>query len=146
MAAIVLMVAAEVAATLSASVAHHRRVTRRVALGVSVTAAPYGGEPHLSKDAHTPLGARGAAVTFVRDYALWSHGQLAVIPNAEATRRVVRLLKQNGQQSWIQTIPAKDSVRIVTAGANRYLVTSAVGNFLVGQRESHWLVISLPGY
>jgi hypothetical protein len=144
-AAIVLVVGAEIAATLSAAMAHHRGAARRVQLRVSVAAAPYGGEPHLPRHARTPLAPRAAAVRFVRDYALWSDRWLAVVPRKDATRRVLRLIRQRGRRSWVPVTDAKDSIRVASAGSNVYLVTSAVGNFLVGQRGSQWLVVSLPG-
>jgi hypothetical protein len=143
--AIVVVLAAEVAATLSATAAHDPGVTQRAPVRVSVAPAPYGGEPDLPRYARIPPGPRAAAVRFVRDYALWSDGRLAVIPVTDATRRLVWLLKHEGRHSGVLATDAEDSIRIAFAGAGRYLVTSAVGNFLVDQRGSRWLVVSLPG-
>jgi hypothetical protein len=142
-AAIALVVAAEVLATLSASAAHRREVTRRGPVRVRVAPVPYGGEPHLPRDASPPLGRWAAAVSFVRDYALLD--RRPVIPRTDGTRRVIWLLTQEGRHSQVSATDAEGSIRFVSAGTNRYVVTSALGNFLLGRRGSRGLVVSLPG-
>jgi hypothetical protein len=140
-----LVVAAEVAATFSATAAHRANVHNTRSVRARVAPTPYGGEPHLSLDSHVPSGPRIAAVRFVRDYALWSSGRLATIPATDATLRVIRLLERERTSAGMATDVAARSVRIASAGGQRYVVTSAVGNFLVGTRRSRWLVVSLPG-
>lgn len=144
-AAILLVVAAEVAATLSATAAHGPEVTRRAPVRVSVGPSRYGGEPHLAVDARTPRGPTAAAVRFVRDYARWSNGRQAFIPRTDATRRVIWLLERGGRHSLVVCAHAERSIRVASAGVPRYVVTSAAGNFLVSRRGSRWLVVSLPG-
>jgi hypothetical protein len=82
---------------------------------------------------------------FVRDYALWSSGRLSKIPARDAPRRVVWLLEPEPRSAGVATDAAVRSVRIGLADGQQYVVTSAVGNFLVGTRRSRWLVVSLPG-
>jgi hypothetical protein len=86
-----------------------------------------------------------AAVRFVREYALWSAGRLAAIPGRDATRRVIRLLEQERRHPSVAAAKAVASVRIAPARDGRYVVTSAVGNFLISGRGSRWRVVSLPG-
>jgi hypothetical protein len=86
-----------------------------------------------------------AAIRFVRDYARWSSGRLAAIPAEDATRRVIRLLEQAGKIGMGATTDAVASVPIAPAGEHGYVVTSAIGNFLLGRRGPRWLVVSLPG-
>jgi hypothetical protein len=89
--------------------------------------------------------ARIAAVRFVRDYARWSSGRLTAIPVEDATRRVIRLLERTGRIAIGGTLDAVASVRFAPASEHRNLVTSLIGNFLVGRRGRRWLVVSLPG-
>lgn len=140
-----LVIAAEVAATLSATPAHRANAHHIPSVRARVTPAPYGGEPHLSLDSHIPSGPRIAAVRFVRDYALWNSGRLARLPAKDATLRVIRLLERERRTARVATDLAARSVRIASASGQRYVVTTAVGNFLVATRRSRWLVVSLPG-
>ena len=140
-----LVVAAEVATTLSATAAHGPKVHGVRTVRAHVTSTTYEGEPHLSLDSHIPSGPRIAAVRFVRDYTLWNRGRLATIPATDATLRVIRLLERERASAGMATDLAARSVRIASAGGQRYVVTSAVGNFLVATRRSRWLVVSLPG-
>jgi hypothetical protein len=107
--------------------------------------SPYGGEPELPPRSHVPPAAFAAAVRFVRDYEAWSAGRLAAIPRGDATVRVIRLLEQAGRLPGQFSPRWVGSLRIATVGIDRYVVTSVVGNFLVGRIRSHWLVVSLPG-
>lgn len=140
-----LVVAAEVAATVSATAAHRANAHHIRSVQARVTPTPYGGEPHLSLDSHIPSGPRIAAVTFVRDYALWRSDRLATIPATDATLRVIRLLERERTSAGVATDVAMRSVRIASAEGQRYVVTSAVGNFRIATRRSRWLVVSLPG-
>jgi hypothetical protein len=106
---------------------------------------PYGGEPQLRQDSTAPPAPSKAAVRFVRDYSAWNRGRLGAIPPQDATRRVIRLLEQAGRHSIRATADVTGSVRVAPAGAHGYVVTSTIGNFLVGRRGRQWLVISLPG-
>ena len=110
----------------------------------SAPPSPYGGEPELSRSSSV-RPARDAAVRFVRDYEAWTAARLAAIPRGDATARVTRLLERAGRRAAQFTSSALASVRIAPAGRQRYLVTSVVGNFLVGGSGSRWLVVSLPG-
>jgi len=144
-AAAALVAAAEVLATLSATTVHPQNERRGTTVGVRVPAPPYGGEPQLGHGSAVPDGPWMAAVGFVRDYALWSSGRLATIPAEEAMPRVIRLLEHDGRHAEVVEGAAVGSVRIAPAGAGRYVVTSAVGNFLLGRHRSGWVVLSLPG-
>jgi hypothetical protein len=93
-AAIALLAAAEIAATLSATAALGPGVTRRAPLRETVAPPPDPGEPHLPRDAPTPLAPREAAVRFVRDYMLWRDGQLTALPVEDATQRVISMLER----------------------------------------------------
>ena len=142
--AIVLVALAEVAATLSATAPHRPEVARRARVRAPIAPERYGGEPELPRNSAIPPRARAAAIRFVRDYALWSAGRLASIPAGEATHRVLRLLEQEGRHAGPDAASAARSVELSIAGGS-YLVTSTVGNFLIGMSRSRWLVISLPG-
>jgi hypothetical protein len=140
-----LTVAAEWAAVLSASAvrrsnAQHDRIRRERAVAVL-----YGGEPHPPRASRTASGPWTAAVRFVRDYGRWSGGQLAALPAEDATSRVIRLLDRQGRSTGADRGADVGAVRIAPLGARRYVVTSPVGNFLVGRRGGRWLVVSLPG-
>ena len=50
-----------------------------------------------------------------------------------------------GRLSTVDVANGVASVRLAPAPHGTYVVTSAIGNFLVGTRRSRWLVISLPG-
>jgi hypothetical protein len=139
-----LLVAAEVLATLSVATPRTRHVTHQMTV-VAHSALPYEGEPQLSEHLTAPLAPRKVAVRFVRDYSAWSSGRLGAIPAQDATRRVIRLLEQAGRHSIGATADATESVGVAPAGAHGYVVTSTIGNFLVGRRGQQWLVISLPG-
>jgi hypothetical protein len=91
--AVVLVLAAEVAATFSATAARGPEPRNAATVRTRVSPPPYGGEPYLPQSSTAPTAARVAAVRFVRDYALWSNGRLA-IPAEDATERVIRLLEQ----------------------------------------------------
>lgn len=110
-----------------------------------VSPQPYGRETELPQGSTTPPGPRKAGVRFVCDYSAWSSGRLIAIPAKDATERVIRLLEQTGRNGTGATADAVASVRIASAGASRYVVTGAIGNFLIGRRRSRWLVVSLPG-
>jgi hypothetical protein len=140
-----LIVAAEAAAVLSEpavdrSKAQHHRIRRERAVAV-----PYGGEPHLPRASRPGSGPWIAALRFVRDYGRWSDGQLAAMPKEDATPRVIRLLDRQGRSTGADLRADAGSVRIAPASARVYVVTSPVGNFLVGRRGGRWLVVSLPG-
>ncbi len=142
--AIVLVALAKVAATLSATAPHRPEVARRARVRASIAPERYDGEPELARNSAIPPRPRAAAVRFVRDYALWSTGRLASIPAGDATHRVLRLLEHEGRRIGPHAAEAARSVEVSTAGGS-YLVTSAVGNFLIGMSRLRWLVISLPG-
>jgi hypothetical protein len=140
-----LVAAAESAAVLSASAVHrpslhHHRIRKEDAVAV-----PYGGEPQLPSASRTVSGPWTAAVRFVRDYARWSDGQLAAVATEDATPRVITLLDRLGRGTGSDPRADAGSVRMQPAGLQTYVVTSRVGNFLVGQRGGRWLVVSLPG-
>ena len=140
-----LIVAAESAAVLSASAVHrsnaqHHRIRRQRA-----DAVPYGGEPYLPSASRTASGPWIAAVRFVRDYARWSDRRLAAMPTGDATPRVIRLLDRQRGSTGADAGADAASVRIAPASARRYVVTSPIGNFLVGRRGGRWLVVSVPG-
>jgi hypothetical protein len=140
-----LVVAAQVLATLGAATPRTRHVTPRMTVVAHPALPPYGGEPQLRQDSIASPAPWKAAVRFVRDYSAWNRGRLGAIPAQDATRRVIRLLEQAGRHSMGATTDVTGSVRVAPAGAHRYVVTSTIGNFLVGRRRQQWLVISLPG-
>jgi hypothetical protein len=77
---------------------------------------------------------------------MWNSRRLAQIPAADATARVIRLLEHQPRSAARGgAYAAAASVRIAPARAHIYVVTSAVGNFLIGRHESKWTVVSLPG-
>jgi hypothetical protein len=119
-------------------------VTRRAQVRAPTAPERYGGEPELARNSAIPLRPRAAAVRFVRDYALWSAGRLASIPAGDATQRILRLLEHEGRHAEPNAAEASRSIELSTA-SKTYLVTSTVGNFLIGMSRSRWLVISLPG-
>jgi hypothetical protein len=139
-----LVVAAEVLATLGAARPRTRHVTPRMTVVAHPALPPHGGEPQLRQGSTAPPAPSKAAVRFVRDYSAWNRGRLGAIPAQDATRRVIRLLEQAGRHSIKATTDA-GPVLVAPAGAHRYVVTSTIGNFLVGRRGQQWLVISLPG-
>ncbi len=139
-----LVVTAEVLATLGAATPRARHVTPRMTVVAHPALPPYGGEPQLRQDSTAPPAPWKAAVRFVRDYSASNRGRLGAIPAQDATRRVIRLLERAGRHS-IRATADVGSVRIAPAGAHGYVVTSTIGNFLVGRRGKQWLVVSLPG-
>ena len=140
-----LVVAAEVLATLGAATPRTRHATSRLTVVAHPAPPPYEGEPQLPQHSTAPPEPRKAAVRFVRDYAAWSSGRLGALSAQDATRRVIRLLERAGRHSIGATADVTGSVRVAPAGARGYVVTSTIGNFLVGRRGQRWLVISLPG-
>ena len=68
-----------------------------------------------------------------------------MIPGGDATRRVIMVLEHAGSIGRGTTANAAASVRIAPAGEHGYVVTSTIGNFLLGRRGQRWLVVSLPG-
>jgi hypothetical protein len=140
-----LIVAAELAATLSPAAVHPPSRQRPTAIVRPASGAPEPGEPVLRSTSSVPRLARSAAATFVRDYALWSSRRVATMPMRETTRRVLGLLEHGGRVGTVDLADAVASVQIARAPRGNYVVTSAIGNFLVGRQGSRWLVISLPG-
>jgi hypothetical protein len=145
MMAFVLVAAAEVAATLTATEAHPPAGRRSATSPARLTSSPSAGEPQLAARSSVPPRPRLAAVRFVRDYAHWSGGWPAAIPGRDASRRVIRLLEHERRHPAVAAAEAVASVRIAPAGVDRYLVTSAVGNFMIAGRGSRWRVVTLPG-
>jgi hypothetical protein len=143
--AVLLVIAAEVAATLSATAPHGPKLTRPAPARVLAPPTPHAGEPQLPRDARSASGPRAAADAFVRDYSLWTDRRLAAIPAEDATHRVIRLLARQPRGNRPISSDAVDSVRIAPAAQATYIVTSTIGNFLVGKRGSRWIVVSLPG-
>ena len=143
--AVALVAAAEVAATLSAASPHVNGETRATVTRKRVAPAPYGGEPHLSRDSTAPTAVRQAAIRFVRDYASWSAAVLTGIPAGEATKRVIRVVERQDPRGAPDAAEPARSVRIARGGARSFVVTSTIGNFLIGKRRSRWLVVSVPG-
>ena len=91
------------------------------------------------------MGPWLAAARFVRDYIRWNDGQLTTVPPGDATRRVIRLLDRQVRAVGEELGYVASEVRIAPTGSRTYMVTSPVGNFLVGRRGGRWLVVSLPG-
>jgi hypothetical protein len=67
------------------------------------------------------------------------------IPGSGVTRRVLGLLEHGDRLGTVDVADAVASVRIARAPRRTYVVTSTIGNFLVGRQRSRWLVISVPG-
>lgn len=105
----------------------------------------YGGEPELARGSSAPRQVWDAAVRFVRDYEEWSKGRLARLPAGDATARVIALLERRGRAAGAAPFDVRASVRLAPDGRGTYIVTSRVGNFIVGKRRSRWLLTSLPG-
>jgi hypothetical protein len=139
-----LLVAAEMFATIGAVTPGAPNASHVAVTTAPVVRAPYGGEPRRRSDATVRTQPRVSALRFVRDYIRWSAGRLKSIPAGDATRRVIRLLEQQGRNA-LATQPSASLVGVAVSGARRYLVTSAIGNFLVGRREGRWTVVSVPG-
>ncbi|MBV8218119.1 MAG: hypothetical protein JO325_06635 [Solirubrobacterales bacterium] len=140
-----LIVAAESAAVLSASAVHRSNAPDHRIRPERAVAVSYGGEPHLPSASRTASGPWIAAVRFVRDYGRWGDGQLATLPTEDATLRVIRLLDRQGRSTGANLGADAGTIRIAPASARSYVVTSPVGNFLIGKRGGRWLVVSLPG-
>jgi hypothetical protein len=144
-AGLMLVVGAEVAATISPTAASAPKPRRSETLPARKAPQPYRGEPRIPASATAPADPRAAAVRFVHDYVLWSDGQLGKLPATDATQRVIRLLERQPRGTRLLVGDAVDSVRIRSTGHDQYIVTSALGNFLIATRRSRWLVVSLPG-
>lgn len=140
-----LIVAAESAAVLSASAVHRTNARDHGIRPERAVAVSYGGEPHVPSASRTAAGPWIAAVRFVRDFGRWGDGRLAALPTEDATPRVIRLLDRQGRSTGANLGADAGTVRIAPASARSYVVTSPVGNFLVGRRGGRWLVVSLPG-
>jgi hypothetical protein len=140
-----LVVTAEVAATLSAASVHQPTARRPAAGAAPRPPSPQHGEPELPASSSAPSSARSAATRFVRDFARWSSGRARTIPSRDMTGQVLRLLEAEDRAGAVDVVHAVASVRIAPAQGGTYVVTSAIGNFLVGRQQSRWLVISLPG-
>jgi hypothetical protein len=67
------------------------------------------------------------------------------MPDRNVTRRVLGLLEHRGRVGTVDLANAVTSVRIARTSAGTYVVTSVIGNFLIGRKGSQWLVLSLPG-
>lgn len=139
-----LILAAELAATLSAVSVHSSPAKRPPAKAASGIRFADPGEPQLHAASSAPSAPRLAAVRFVRDYALWRSGRSRTMPARDMTTRVLRSLELEGRGGGIDAAAAAASVRIAPAPGGRYVVTSLVGNFLVGW-QSRWVVVSVPG-
>lgn len=143
--AVGLIALADVGQTVSPA-APSRRAVPRVTFGrPRISRPPIGGEPQLAPTAMGPRGPRLAAMRFVRDYALWVAGRLRAISAADASRRVIELIESEGKPTGINGRDVAGSVRIAPLGLERYVVASAVGNFVLGRRRSQWIVVTLPG-
>jgi hypothetical protein len=140
-----LIVAAESLAVLSASAVHRANAQHHRIRPERAVAVAYGGEPHLRGATRTASGPWIAVVRFVRDYGRWGDGRLAALPTEDATPRVIRLLDRQGRSTGANLGADAGTVRIAPASTRSYMVTSPVGNFLVGRRGGRWLVVSLPG-
>jgi hypothetical protein len=105
----------------------------------------YGGEPDLRQSSPAPRAASKAASRFVRNYKTWSEGRLARLSAKDATGRVIALLERRGRAAGAATAGVAATVRLAPLAAHKCVVTSPVGNFLIGKRGSGWRVISLPG-
>jgi hypothetical protein len=81
----------------------------------------------------------------VHDDLAWQSGRLAAIPTHDATRRIVRTLERAGRHHVRNTPDPAKALRLASVGTHQYVVTSAMGNFLLARHGSRWLVISLPG-
>jgi hypothetical protein len=67
-------------------------------------------------------------------------GRLRTIPADDAIERVIQVLEQQPRGTPVSTGDAMRSVRIAAAGPERYVVTSAVGNFSLGREDGYgWL-------
>jgi len=140
-----LVVAAELDATLSPAAVHQPAHHRLTVMVRSESRKSEPGEPVLLSASIVPSSARTAADTFVSDYALWRNDRVATVPGRDTTPRVLGLLEHAGRLGYVDAAHAVASVRIARAPRGTYVVTSVIGNFLVGRRGFRWLVISLPG-
>jgi hypothetical protein len=140
-----LVIVGEALATLTTQSPRARAARRRAAGTGHVESQPNAGEPQLADSSSVQQGARTAALRFVRDCGAWESSRLATIPRQDATRRVILLVEREGRHGVGPPDDAMRSVRIAAAGEDRYVVTSAVGNFLVARRGPRWMVVSLPG-
>ena len=129
------VVAAEIAATLSPAPVHQARRQRPARVRARYP-VPEPGEPELPATTNVSLAARSAAVSFVRDYTLWSGCRVATMPGLDMTRRVLGLLEHGDRLVTGDVANAVASVRIARGSRDTYVVTSTIGNFLVGKQRS----------
>jgi hypothetical protein len=139
------MLAAEALATHGPATPHSHHVSARPRAAPDADFLARDGEPQLPARFTAPGALATAAARFVRDYAAWEAGRLPTLPGRDAAARVIELLEHAGRHGLGAIADLRASVRLAFAGAGRYVVTSAVGNFLLGQRGSRWLVVSVPG-
>ncbi len=142
--AVALVVAAEGWATLSPTASHTHHVSHPRKVATHAAREPYEGEPQPA-EGPTARAPWTAAVRFVRDYAVWEAGRLTRLPSRDATKHVIELLEHAGPHRLGATRDAARSVRMAASGEDRYVATSAVGNFLIGRRGARWLAVSAPG-
>lgn len=128
-----LVFSAEIGATLSPAAVHRPSRYGSVAKVQPLPRAPQPGEPELPSASRVPWAARSAAVTFIGDYALWSTRRVTTMPAHDMTRRVLGLLEHGGTLGTVDVASAVASVRIARTPGGTYIVTSAIGNFLVGR-------------
>ena len=105
----------------------------------------YAGEPELRCSSRVTQAPERAAARFIRDLQRWAQNRLGTIPAVDATPRIVKLLTRRGRPAAASASHTLPLVRIAPAGPAEYVATSVAGNFLVGRRGAHWLVVSLPG-
>ena len=116
----VLIITAELSATLSPAAVHPPSRQRPKAIVRPTSGGPEPGEPVLRSTSSVPRLARAGAATFVRDYALWSSRRVVTMPVLETTRRVLGLLEQGIRVGTVDVANAVASVRIARA-ARRYV-------------------------
>jgi hypothetical protein len=142
--AVALVLAADVTATLSAIAARGPESRRAATVRARPLPPPYGGEPHIGNGS-SPLRRPGWRPS--SSFAIMPAGAAADWPRFPARKRrvAIRLLEQAGRNDIGATADAVASVRIASAGERGCVVTSAIGNFLIGRPGWRWLVVSLPG-
>jgi hypothetical protein len=105
----------------------------------------HAGEPELRRSSRAAPAPERAALRFIRDLQRWAHNRVRTIPAVDATPRIVGLLTRRGRRAAVNSSPLLPLVRMAPAGLHEYVATSVLGNFLVGRRGAHWLIVSLPG-
>jgi hypothetical protein len=105
----------------------------------------YSGEPELRRSSRVAPAPERAALRFIRDLQRWAQNRLGTIPAVDASPRIVRLITRRGRSAAVTTSHVLPLMRMASAGPAEYVATSVMGNFLVGRRGPHWLVVSLPG-